>query len=189
MQLSTQSLKHQFLMAMPHLEDPNFAGTLTYLCDYDDDGTLGVVVNRPSDFTLKGLFEQLEIESEPGPHNEVIVYNGGPTYRDRGFILHRGNADDWDSSIQVADDIALTTSMDMLHAIAKRKGPEHYIVALGCASWKPGQLEDELKQNTWLTADGAAGILFDQPAEQRLSAAAGSLGVDLNLMTRDAGHA
>ncbi|WP_110669529.1 YqgE/AlgH family protein [Salinicola halophilus] len=184
-----QSLKHQFLMAMPHLEDPNFAGTLTYICDYDEDGTLGVTVNRPSDFTLQGLFEQLDIDSEPGVHNEVIVYNGGPTHRDRGFILHRGNAEDWDSSIQVADGIALTTSMDMLHAIAKRRGPDHYLVALGCASWKLGQLEEELKQNAWLTVEGEAGILFDLPAEQRLTAAAGSLGVDLNLMTRDAGHA
>lgn len=184
-----QSLKHYFLMAMPHLEDPNFAGTLTYLCDHDDDGTLGVIVNRPSELTLDGLFEQLDIESEPGPHNDVLVYNGGPTYRDRGFILHRGNASDWDSSIQVAEGLALTTSMDMLQAIAQRRGPEQYLVTLGCAGWKSGQLEDELKQNTWLTVEGDAEILFDRPPEQRLSAAAGILGVDLNLMTRDAGHA
>ena len=119
----------------------------------------------------------------------VLVYNGGPTYRDRGFILHRGNASDWDSSIQVADGLALTTSMDMLQAIAQRRGPEQYLVTLGCAGWKSGQLEDELKQNTWLIAEGDAAILFDRPPEQRLSAAAGILGVDLNLMTRDAGHA
>ena len=183
-----QSLKHYFLMAMPHLEDPNFAGTLTYLCDHDDDGTLGVIVNRPSELTLDGLFEQLDIESEPGPHNDVPVYNGGPTYRDRGFILHRGNASDWDSSIQVAEGLALTTSMDMLQAIAQRRGPEQYLVTLGCAGWKSGQLEDELKQNTWLTVEGDASILFEVHAEQRLSAAAGILGIDLNLMSREAGH-
>nr|WP_163501487.1 YqgE/AlgH family protein [Halomonas socia] len=183
-----QSLKHHFLLAMPHLEDVNFAGSLSYLCDHDDNGTMGVIVNRPLDLTLDALFEQLNLGGDDSPHRDAPVYYGGPVHKDRGFILHRGSATHWDSSIQVADDIALTTSMDMLQALADGRGPEQFLVCLGCAGWEAGQLEGELKENAWLTVEGSAQILFEVPAEQRLQAAAGSLGVDLNLMSREAGH-
>ncbi|PMR74660.1 YqgE/AlgH family protein [Billgrantia endophytica] len=181
-------LKHHFLMAMPHLEDPNFAGTLSYLCDHDENGTMGVIVNRPLDITLDALFEQLELEAEESPHRTAPVYFGGPTHKDRGFILHRGKSDAWDSSIQVDSDIALTTSMDILLALAAGRGPAEFLVCLGCAGWEAGQLEAELLDNAWLTVEGRGDILFGVPAEQRLNAAAGILGVDLNLMSREAGH-
>ncbi|EPC00666.1 hypothetical protein L861_12800 [Litchfieldella anticariensis FP35 = DSM 16096] len=183
-----QSLKNHFLLAMPHLEDSNFAGSLSYLCDHDDNGTMGVIVNRPLDLTLDALFEQLDLGGDDSPHRDALVYYGGPVHKDRGFILHRGSCQPWDSSIQVADDIALTTSMDMLKALAAGEGPKDFLVCLGCAGWEAGQLEHELKENSWLTVEGRADILFDVPPEQRLSAAAGILGVDLNLMSRDAGH-
>ncbi|PXX96631.1 YqgE/AlgH family protein [Halomonas sp. LBP4] len=183
-----QSLKNHFLMAMPHLEDPNFAGSLSYLCDHDDNGTMGVIVNRPLELTLDALFEQLELGGEASPHRNAPVYYGGPVHKDRGFILHRGTSDVWDSSIQVAEGIALTTSMDMLQALAAGEGPEQFLVCLGCAGWESGQLETELMDNAWLTVEGRADILFEVPPEQRLSAAAGILGIDLNLMTREAGH-
>ncbi|SDI93504.1 YqgE/AlgH family protein [Billgrantia gudaonensis] len=183
-----QSLKDHFLLAMPHLEDPNFAGTLSYLCDHDENGTMGVIVNRPLDITLDALFEQLELGGEESPHRNAPVYYGGPTHKDRGFILHRGDSDAWDSSIQVSEEIALTTSMDMLQALAQGRGPEQFLICLGCAGWEAGQLEHELKENAWLTVEGRPEILFEVPAEQRLSAAAGILGVDLSLMTREAGH-
>ncbi|MHB0774959.1 YqgE/AlgH family protein [Halomonas sp. WWR20] len=183
-----QSLKNHFLLAMPHLEESEFGGTLTYLCDHDDNGTLGVIVNRPLELTLEALFDQLDLESEHSPHREAPVYYGGPVNNDRGFILHRGSAAPWDSSLQVSDEIALTTSMDMLSAIAEGRFDDDFIVCLGCAGWQGGQLEDELKQNAWLTVEGQAAILFATPPEQRLTAAAGILGVDLNLMTREAGH-
>ncbi|APX91514.1 hypothetical protein BWR19_00280 [Halomonas sp. 1513] len=183
-----QSLKHHFLLAMPHLEDANFAGSLSYLCDHDDNGTMGVIVNRPLDLTLDALFEQLDLGGDDSPHCDAPVYYGGPVHKDRGFILHRGTAAAWDSSIQVAEDIALTTSMDMLQALAAGRGPEQFLVCLGCAGWEAGQLEGELMENAWLTVEGSAQILFDTPPEQRLQAAAGSLGVDLNLMSREAGH-
>lgn len=186
--LQTFGLKNQFLMAMPHLEDPNFAGTLSYLCDHDEKGTMGVIVNRPMELTLDALFEQLDLDGDESPHRNAPVYFGGPVHKDRGFILHRGDSDAWDSSIQVADDIALTTSMDMLQALATGEGPEKFLVCLGCAGWESGQLEVELVENAWLTVEGRADILFDTPPEQRLGAAAGILGVDLNLMTREAGH-
>lgn len=181
-------LKHHFLLAMPHLKDPHFAGSLSYLCDYDENGTMGVIVNRPLEITLEALFEQLELGGEESPHRHAPVYYGGPTHKDRGFILHRGSSTLWDSSIQVNDEIALTTSMDILLALADGRGPEAFLVCLGCAGWGEGQLEQELKENAWLTVEAEADILFTLPAEQRLSAAAGILGVDLNLMSREAGH-
>ncbi|GHC29275.1 YqgE/AlgH family protein [Aidingimonas halophila] len=183
-----QTLKHHFLLAMPHLEDPNFAGSLSYLCDHDDNGTMGVIVNRPLDLTLDALFEQLDIDDEESPHRDAPVYYGGPVHKDRGFILHRGSSQSWDSSIQVADDIALTTSMDMLHALGSGRGPDEFLVCLGCSGWEAGQLESEIKDNAWLTVEGRADILFEVPPEQRLNAAAGILGIDLNLMSREAGH-
>lgn len=183
-----QTLKHHFLLAMPHLEDPNFAGSLSYLCDHDENGTMGVIVNRPLDLTLDALFEQLDIDGEESPYCEAPVYYGGPVHKDRGFILHRGSSEPWDSSIQVADDIALTTSMDMLHALGAGQGPRDFLVCLGCSGWEAGQLETEIKDNAWLTVEGRADILFDAPPEQRLNSAAGILGIDLNLMSREAGH-
>ncbi|HSH49409.1 MAG TPA: YqgE/AlgH family protein [Halomonas sp.] len=183
-----QSLKNHFLMAMPHLEDSHFAGSLCYLCDHDDKGTMGVIVNRPLELTLDSLFEQLELEiGDPSRLGEPVYY-GGPVHKDRGFILHLGQSSDWDSSLQVSEEIALTTSMDILQAIANGEGPEHFLVCLGCSGWEPGQLENELKDNAWLTVEGRADILFELPPEQRLGASAGALGVDLNLMTREAGH-
>ncbi len=181
-------LKDHFLLAMPHLEDPNFAGSLSYLCDHDEKGTMGVIVNHPLDLTLEALFEQLDLGGEESPHRNAPVYFGGPVHKDRGFILHLGSSDDWDSSIQVTEGIALTTSMDMLQALAAGRGPERFLVCLGCAGWESGQLEQELLDNAWLTVEGRSDILFEVPPEQRLGAAAGILGVDLNLMTREAGH-
>jgi len=184
-----QSLKHHFLLAMPHLEDPNFAGSLSYLCDHDDNGTMGVIVNRPMEITLDALFEQLSLGGDDSPYRNAPVYYGGPMHKDRGFILHVGDSQAWDSSVQVEDGIALTTSIDILQALADGNGPEHFLVCLGCAGWDVGQLEDELKENAWLTVEGHSNVLFDTPPAERLAAAAGILGVDLNLMTRNAGHA
>lgn len=181
-------LKDHFLMAMPHLEDPNFAGSLSYLCDHDEKGTMGVIVNRPLELTLEALFEQLELGGEESPHRNAPVYYGGPVHKDRGFILHRGASSSWDSSIQVTEELALTTSMDMLQALADGEGPEDFLICLGCAGWEAGQLEQEILENAWLTVEGRSDILFEVPPEQRLGAAAGILGVDLNLMTREAGH-
>ncbi|WP_445156460.1 YqgE/AlgH family protein [Halomonas sp. E14] len=184
----TLGLRDHFLLAMPHLEDSNFAGSLSYLCDHDENGTMGVIVNRPLEITLDALFEQLELDGEESPHRNAPVYFGGPTHKDRGFILHRGSSVPWDSSLQVSDEVALTTSMDILVALAAGRGPEEFLVCLGCAGWEAGQLEQELKDNAWLTVEAQADILFKVAPEQRLGAAAGILGVDLNLMTREAGH-
>ncbi|RKR07357.1 putative transcriptional regulator [Kushneria sinocarnis] len=183
-----QTLRDHFLMAMPHLEDENFAGTLNYICDHDETGTLGLVVNRPLSLTLEGLFEQLDIEIGDCPHLEMPVLYGGPVHRDRGFILHRGSAEEWDSSLQVCESRALTTSMDILHELAAGRGPDEFLVCLGCAGWQPDQLAEEIKENTWLNVAATDEILFRTPPETRLEAAANRLGVDLALLSRHAGH-
>lgn len=183
-----QSLKHHFLLAMPHLDDANFESSLIYLCDHDDNGCMGVITNQPLDITLDALFDQLSLGGQDSEHRNTPVYFGGPTHKDRGFILHRGDSQEWDSSIQVSQDIALTTSMDMLQALANNTGPEDFIVCLGCSGWDLGQLEDEIKQNSWLTVDADPEVLFAYPPDERLSAAAGLLGVDLNLMISVPGH-
>lgn len=183
-----QSLRNHFLLAMPHLEDPDFAGSLSFLCDHDDNGTMGIIVNQPLDLTLDALLEQLELSVEECPVRDMPVYYGGPVHKERGFILHRGDSQPWDSSLQVAENVALTTSMDMLQAIAAGNGPDNFLICLGCCGWQAGQIEKELMENIWLTVEAQPGIIFDLPFEQRLNAAAGILGVDLSLLTNQVGH-
>ncbi|SEI81867.1 putative transcriptional regulator [Allopseudospirillum japonicum] len=182
------SLQDQFLLAMPHLEDANFSGTLTYLCDHGNQGALGVVINRPLDITLGEVMQQLGLDAYQCQASLASVYEGGPVHSDRGFILHTGTAD-WDASVQITADLCLTTSIDILEAIAKNQGPERFLVALGCASWAEGQLEEEIKDNVWLTCPLDLDILFEIASEHRLQAAANLLGIDFHLMSTQAGHA
>ena len=183
-----QGLRDHFLMAMPHLEDENFAGSLTYICDHDDNGTLGLKLNQPMELTLEALFEQLEIDATECPSLDTPVLNGGPVHRERGFILHSGSPEHWDSSIRTGENRALTTSMDILHAIAAGRGPEQFLVCLGCVGWEREQLAQEIKDNTWLTVEASDEVLFRTPAPARLETAAGHLGVNLSLLSREAGH-
>lgn len=190
-----QSLRNHFLIAMPHMEDSNFSGTVTYICEHNAEGALGIVVNKTLDqLPVAELFAQLEL---PNPNSglaeseELVpaIFEGGPVHHERGFIIHTGTADEWESSMQITDELALTTSVDILELIANRQGPEKFLVALGCAGWSAGQLEKELQENTWLTCPATLPVLFDATAEQKLQAAAGLLGVDINLISSQAGHA
>lgn len=186
-------LKNQLLIAMPHLADPNFAHSITYLCEHNDKGAMGVVINRASNFTFGDILEQLNITS---PYSEVSaqpVLMGGPVQTDRGFVLHRpiGDAAEprWESSIAIGENVFLTTSRDIIEAIANKEGPNSYLVALGYAGWDGGQLEDEINANFWLNAPVEERILFDTPIENRWHAAAKMMGIDLNLVATEAGHA
>ena len=190
-----QSLRNHFLIAMPHLEDSNFSGTVTYICEHNKDGALGIVINKTlSQLPVAELFAQLEL---PNPNSglaeseEIVpaIMEGGPVHHERGFIIHTGSPDDWESSMKVTDELALTTSVDILDAIANRQGPEQFLIALGCAGWEGGQLEKELQDNTWLTCPATLPVLFDAEPEQKLQAAGGLLGIDINLMSSQAGHA
>lgn len=185
---ATASLKNQLLIAMPNLQDPNFARTVTYICEHGEHGAMGIVINRPTDLRLADVLQHMQIEGGMGVAGEQIVYLGGPVEEERGFVLHT-HTEPWDSTLAVNGEISITTSRDILEAMARGEGPEHTLVALGYAGWGAGQLEREMQQNAWLSGPVDQSILFELPADQRWEAAAGLLGVDLHLLSTDAGHA
>jgi putative transcriptional regulator len=189
--MQSVNLTRHFLIAMPAMADPHFAKTLTFICEHNEQGALGVVVNRPlnlADLTLHALLEQIEITPRDEACREVPVHYGGPVQTDRGFVLHTP-AGAWQSTLKVSDSIGLTTSKDVLQAVARGEGPPRMLVTLGYAGWAPGQLESELAQNAWLTVDADEHILFDTPAEQRYEAGLKLLGIDLSMLSDAAGHA
>ena len=186
--VSRVDLTDHFLIAMPNMVDPYFSRTLTFICEHNDQGALGLVVNRPIDMTLAALFERLNLETGARGLTEIPVYFGGPVQTDRGFVLH-APAGNWQATLRVRDLIGLTTSKDILEAVGRGEGPEHLLVTLGYAGWSAGQLEHELSQNAWLTVEARDGILFDTPAEERLPAAMELLGVDFARLQDEAGHA
>jgi len=182
------SLKNHFLIAMPALKDGIFANSITYICEHDEHGAMGIVINHPLDVSLDEIFHHLDIEDISSAHQDRILA-GGPVHMNRGFILHRRTDDEWDSTIHISDQVDLTTSQDILTAIAHDKGPSDSIVALGYASWEKGQLESELADNTWLTIPADSDIIFNTPIEQRAAAAVAKMGVDLALISPQVGHA
>lgn len=186
--MSSVNLTDHFLIAMPAMVDRYFAKTLTYVCEHNDQGALGIVVNRPIDVSLAGLMEQVSIAVTASGLDAVALHFGGPVQVDRGFVLHRPLGA-WGSTLKVTTEIGLTTSKDVLEAIARGDGPAELIVTLGYAGWAPGQLEHELAQNAWLTVGAAPSIIFELPAERRLTAAMTLLGVDYATLGDTAGHA
>lgn len=182
------NLSQHFLIAMPAMVDPHFSKTLTFICEHNDQGALGVVVNRPIDMNLHRLLEQVSIPPESDTFKSIPVHFGGPVQVDRGFVLHTPLGQ-WQSTLAVSTEIGLTTSRDILQAVACGKGPQQMLVTLGYAGWAPGQLEHELSQNAWLTVQAKPEVLFEMPAEERLAAAMGLLGVDYANLSEQAGHA
>lgn len=181
------SFRHQFLLAMPGLTGDYFGGTITYLCEHNADGAMGLVVNRPSELTLVDLLRQVDLDSG-GPGGDQPVLEGGPVARERGFILHSDDRH-YDASLDLGAGLVLTASREGLEAIAAGSGPEQFLVALGFAGWGPGQLEQELLDNAWLTCPADLTVLFDVPFEQRVVRAAAALGIDFKLLSGRAGHA
>jgi putative transcriptional regulator len=188
----TISLANHFLIAMPAMTDPNFSRTLTYICEHNADGAIGIIVNRPMEMTLGNLFQRVNIELEPGEPQQrfgsLPVYFGGPVQTDRGFVLHRP-AGTWQSSLTVNSDVALTSSRDILQMMGRNAEPAEVLVSLGYAGWTAGQLEWELAQNAWLTVEAAPAVIFGLPPEERLAAAMQILGVDFANLSEVAGHA
>lgn len=182
------NLTHHFLIAMPAMNDPHFSNSLTFICEHNDQGAIGVVVNRPIDMTLHALLQQIEITPASDACKLTPIHYGGPVQIDRGFVLHQP-AGEWQSTLKVSDQIGLTTSKDILQAVASGNGPPQILVTLGYAGWAPGQLEHELAQNAWLTVDADPSIFFQTPAEQRYQAGLKLLGIDLAMLSGDAGHA
>ena len=180
------SLTNQFLIAMPTLGDSNFSHTVTLLCQHNQEGALGIVINRPSEMKLGEIFKQMNISSKE-EYQSIPIYSGGPVQPERGFVIHSPNTG-WDSSLVISDSIALTTSRDILEAIAVGEGPEKSFIALGYAGWGGNQLETEIINNAWLNTPSTNTVLFDTPINQRWNAAASQLGIDINTLTTPAGH-
>ena len=173
---------------MPHMADPNFAQTLTYIVEHNANGAMGLVVNRPQELNLADILEQLRPDEEPPASTlQVPIYQGGPVQTDRGFVLHPSGPT-YQATVELGG-ISLSTSQDVLFAIADGLGPKQSLITLGYAGWEAGQLEAELADNAWLTCPFDADILFGMDSEQRLGAAAALLGVNLSLLTNQAGHA
>ena len=173
---------------MPNMVDPHFAKTLTFICEHNDQGALGVVINRPIEMNLQTLLEQVSIPLESDVLKSIPVHFGGPVQVDRGFVLHMPIGQ-WQSTLAVGSEIGLTTSKDILQAVARGEGPKQILVTLGYAGWAPGQLEHELAQNAWLTVQAMPGVIFELAPEQRLPAAMQLLGVDYASLSEQTGHA
>ena len=173
---------------MPAMGDPNFAQTVALVCDHSSRGALGLIVNKPLPMRMSEIFEQLEIELAAGSLWDRQVLRGGPMQTDRGFVVHRAGGE-WDSTLKVSELIHVTTSRDILAAMARGQGPAEAVVALGYAGWDGGQLEDEIKANAWLNAPVDLGLIFDLPFESRWQAAGRLLGVELARISPLSGNA
>ena len=182
------NLTNNFLIAMPTLEDPYFSKALIYVCEHTRNGALGIIVNRPLELNLASLLEKVNITFERQDLADLPVYFGGPVQMDRGFVLHRAGGT-WQSTLAISPEIALTSSRDVLDAVAKEGAPSEIIVSLGYAGWDAGQIEEEMAQNSWLTVPTRADILFDLPPEGRLPAALQTLGISFAQLSDVAGHA
>jgi putative transcriptional regulator len=185
--MDTVNLTNHFLIAMPNMADPNFSGTLTYIADHNEQGALGVVVNRPIDLDLSMLFEQIGLNLPEGLRDQ-IVYLGGPVQQERGFVLHTPTKS-YSSTLNVTNSVSLTTSKDVLEAVADGEGPDKFMVSLGYSGWSAGQLEQEMAQNAWLSVEADPHVIFDLPPDERLPAAMKLLGINFSNLSDEAGHA
>lgn len=186
------NLTNQFLIAMPGMVDGNFAGTVVYLCEHNDKGALGLVINRPIDINLKHLFEKVDLSLDRSDLAERPVYLGGPVQTERGFVLHESLGDDgghYNSTLKIEGGLEMTTSRDVLEALSSGAGPRKVFITLGYSGWTAGQLEEEISRNGWLNVDADPDVIFDTPVEQRYDKALSLLGIDRNFLMGEAGHA
>lgn len=183
------SLKNHFLIAMPALLDPNFFRSVTYICEHDEKGAIGIIINQPLlPLRLGDILEQMGIRTDYPEIAGQLVFNGGPVQQERGFILHN-KGETWQSTLDINDKISLTTSPDILQAIAQNHGPSHSLIALGFANWESGQLEKEMIENSWIYGPAHFDILFHMAIEHRWRTAAALMGVDIERLSSDIGHA
>lgn len=182
------SLANHFLIAMPNMLDPNFEGTVIFMCEHNERGALGLVVNRNTEILVSNLLDRIDLQLEIALQADRKVLYGGPVQSDRGFVLHTPSRE-WNSTLRVGSDIALTTSKDVLEALAGGTGPRDWLITLGYAGWAAGQLEHEIAENAWLTVKASPDILFHTPVERRFTAAFQLLGFDPGRLSSAAGHA
>lgn len=185
---SSTDLSNHFLIAMPSLNGSLFGHSITFICEHNEQGAMGIVINHPLRLTLDDIFVHLKINDVQALHPEAILA-GGPLHTAHGFVLHETSDKHWESTQAISENVSLTTSQDILRDIAHNKGPRHNLVALGCAGWGPGQLEAEIADNAWLTMPANSEIIFNTAIEHRAATAAAQLGINLALISPDAGHA
>lgn len=184
----TNNFSNHFLIAMPTLTDPYFAQAVAYVCEHNENGAIGIVINHPLDLSLAEVFKQMDISAESAHTSNLAVLCGGPVHPERGFVIHTPGGN-WRSSLEMNSEISVTTSRDILQAIAENQGPADVIITLGYASWTAGQLEQEILDNFWLTCPVNTDILFKTPFVDRWQAAMQLLGIDINKLSGDVGHA
>ena len=173
---------------MPGLNDPTFSDSVVYICEHNSEGAMGLIVNNQIDVPVKAIFDQLKLNYDD-EFARPLLFDGGPVQRDRGFILHASCDQQWESTLAISDQVSLTASRDILADMAVGKGPKDSLITLGYSSWTAGQLERELSQNSWLTIPADAEIIFKTDCAKRASAAALSIGLDLRMLSHQAGHA
>jgi len=183
-----KDLSNHFLIAMPGLLDPNFSEAVIYLCEHNAEGAMGLVINQPLNIPVSQIFDQLELGYTTKVGDQSLL-SGGPVQVDRGFVLHRTSDRQWESTLPISNDISLTASSDIISDIANDQGPSDLIITLGYSGWGPGQLEEELASNAWLTIPSDANIIFDVPFDERAKAAAAKAGIDFSLISSNIGHA
>jgi putative transcriptional regulator len=186
--LDSESLKGHFLMAMPGLADPNFSMTVTCICEHADLGSVGLIINRFYPMvSCKDLFYELNLETLSDIHS-IPVYFGGPVHNNEIFVLH-GPPFDWEGCFQVNSTFAMSNTVDLLDAISRGKGPKDYLICMGCAGWGPGQLESEIRQNSWITCPASDSIIFNIPVDEKWNEAMKQVGIDPSVLSNTAGHA
>jgi putative transcriptional regulator len=191
------NLTHHFLIAMPGLEDETFSKSVVYMCEHNTKGAMGLIINKPGSISLRHLFDKVELPLRRDDLMQSQVLHGGPVQTERGFVLHDpmvlDNKDKdeaiYASTLSVPGGLAMTTSRDVLEALSNGSGPRRVLVTLGYASWGEGQLESEIGENSWLTVEADASVIFDTPLEQRYERALSLLGLQPWMLSPDAGHA
>lgn len=185
------NLTNNFIIAMPGLADPVFEKSVSYICQHTEQGAMGLTINRPTDITFSHFLSQLDIPLTDETLASTPIYLGGPVETGHGFILHSNDTElnSWSQTLKINDDISLSSSKDILTAIAKGEGPSYFLITLGYAGWSKNQLEHEMQQNSWLNVVADNDIIFSTPSEKRWEKAALKLGIDINLISGDIGHA
>ena len=186
------NLTHHFLIAMPGLEDESFSRSVVYLCEHSERGALGLIINKPSDITLKSLFDKVDLSLRREDLTAEPVFQGGPVQTERGFVLHEsmmpGNESVYASTLSIPGGLEMTTSKDVLEALSTGAGPRKVFVSLGYSAWGEGQLESEMLDNSWLTVAADLDVIFDTPVEERYDKALKLLGLESWMISPVAGH-
>lgn len=184
-----QSLKNNFLVAMPNMDDAQFEQAVIYICEHTPEGSMGIIINRPLDWQFSDLAKDMELTPSTPLIEQMPVYDGGPLRKERGFVLHSATEDSWAHTVPLTSTLSITTSFDILEAICAGEGPANTLIALGYTEWDAGQLEQEIQANLWLHVPGDTHLLFEAPRETCWRAAGDLLGVDVSQITTEAGHA